>query len=333
MKQRINYSVLLMCIGVFFLVTENVSAADKVVVIPLGGTVGNATAADVIQGKTFSSRAAGKGTTGTLKLRAGATIYTNSIGMEFSLIPAGSFVMGSPDGSNDTGHPPVHTAELSRSNVENQHYVTLTKSFYMQTTEVTQGQWLEVVGGTNPSYFDTCGMDCPVEMVVWDDAQNFIDALNAREGRSSCNTIPNSCYALPTEAQWEYAARAGTMAAFYNGNITQPSGNDPNLNEIGWYNENSGDSTHPVAQKVANNWGLYDMSGNVVEWCRDLWDWQAYSPVPLTDPVGASGSEHMARGGSWYYKTNSARSAMRRGLPPDIVRHYIGFRLVLPPGL
>jgi formylglycine-generating enzyme required for sulfatase activity len=117
--------------------------------------MGNATAADVINGKTFSSQAAGKGATGTLKIRDGATICTNCIGMEFSLIPAGSFVMGSPHGTGDTAHRPVWPSEGGRDSDEAQLIVTLSKSCYMQTTEVTQGQWQAVMGG-NPSHFDAC---------------------------------------------------------------------------------------------------------------------------------------------------------------------------------
>ena len=123
-------------------------------------------ASDVVKCKTFSSKAAGKGVDGSLEIRAGGTIYTNSIGMKFSLIPAGSFVMGSPDGITTV---PVSPAELGRSSDETQHVVTLTKPFYMQTTEVTQGQWQQMMG-SNPSHFTACGSDCPVEMVSWDDA-------------------------------------------------------------------------------------------------------------------------------------------------------------------
>ncbi len=302
------------------------TAADRVVVIPLGGTVGNATAADVIKGKTFSSKAAGKGVTGTLDLKVGK-IYTNSIGMEFSLIPAGSFIMGSPDGTNT--HP-VQTSEPSRSTSEKPHQVTLTKSFYMQTTEVTQGQWLAVMGGTNPSFYGSCGMNCPVEQISWNDAQNFIDTLNAGENRTNCNTTPNTCYSLPTESQREYAARAGTVTAFYNGDITQPSGNDPNLNEIGWY-RNLDMHSHPVAQKIPNNWGLYDMSGNVSEWCQD---WYAtYFDGPLTDPIGSvSGSHRVIRGGNYTDYAAYARSAARYKLVPGVRSGNLGFRLILPSG-
>ena len=190
MRQR--FSLFPLCAGVLLLFSGYAQAAERVVVIPLGGTVGNATAADVVKGKTFSSKAAGKGVNGTLEIRDGSVIYTNSVGMKFSLIPAGSFVMGSPDGSNDAAHPPLHLAELGRFSREKQHYVTLTKSYYMQTTEVTQGQWLAVMGGANPSFFTACGMDCPVEQVSWNEAHDFIVLLNAKEGRTNCHTTANT---------------------------------------------------------------------------------------------------------------------------------------------
>ena len=150
--------------------------------------------------------------------------YTNSLGMTFVLIPAGTFTMGSPSDESS-----------SKSDERPQHQVTLTQPFYMQTTEVTQAQW-ETVMGINPSYFFRCPT-CPVEYVSWDDIQVFIGYMNARgEGT----------YGLPTEAQWEYAARAGTNTAFYNGGITDLyCGYDPNLDAIGWYCYNTGSwNTH-----------------------------------------------------------------------------------------
>ncbi len=331
MKKGQRYSVFPLCAGVLLLFSGYALAADRVVVIPLGGTVGNATAADVVQGKTFSSKAAGKGAAGTLEIRDGSTIYTNSVGMKFSLIPAGSFVMGSPDGGNTSSHYPIHSAEPGRGSDEKQHYVTLTKSYYMQTTEVTQGQWLAVMGGANPSSFASCGMDCPVEQVSWNDARNFIDALNASENRTSCHTTPNTCYSLPTEAQWEYAARAGTVTAFYNGDIINPDGDDPNLDQIGWYDQNSGSKTHPVAQKLANSFGLYDMSGNVWEWCRDRDG--AYPDDPVTDPTGdPTGSDRVIRSGGWFINARNARSAGRLRGTPGARSYFLGFRLSLHTG-
>ncbi|MBW2633820.1 MAG: SUMF1/EgtB/PvdO family nonheme iron enzyme, partial [Deltaproteobacteria bacterium] len=204
------------------------------------------------------------------------TSYTNSFDMTFNLIPAGTFTMGSP------------TGELGRYSDETEHEVTLTQSFYMQTTEVTQGQW-QAVMGSNPSSFDSCGSDCPVEMVSWNDIQIFLSNLNA---------IGEGTYRLPTEAEWENTARAGSITALANGNISVTDCSyDENLDALGWYCYNSNSATHIVAQKIANDWGLYDMHGNVYEWCQDWYG--AYPSTPVTDPTGsASGSERVIRGGS-----------------------------------
>ena len=242
-----------------------------------------------------------------------ASTYTNSLGQEFNLIPAGTFSMGSPSGAVG-GHYQERP----------QHQVTLTQPFYMQNTEVTQEQW-EAVMGSNPSYFSGCPA-CPVEQVSWDDVQVFLGYMNARgEGT----------YDLPTEAQWEYAARAGSTTAFYNGGITEMgTGYDPNLDAIGWYAYNSGSETHPVAQKTPNAWGLYDMSGNVWEWCQDWYSNSYYESSPSTDPTGpSSGSYHrVVRGGSCISYTQYCRSAYRAGRKPNDWTSYLGFRLVLSPG-
>jgi formylglycine-generating enzyme required for sulfatase activity len=237
--------------------------------------------------------------------------YTNSLGMTFILLPAGTFTMGSP--SDEPGR---------FSNEGPQHQVTLTQSFYMQQTEVTQAQW-EAVMGSNPSSFSGCP-SCPVEEVSWDDVQTYISYMNVRgEGT----------YNLPTEAQWEYAERAGSTTAFYNGGITETgSGYDPNLDAIGWYSYNSGSETHPVAQKTPNAWGLYDMSGNVYEWCQDWYSGSYYDSSPSTDPAGpSSGSSRVLRGGSWIYYARSCRSAYRINYGPGNRYKSIGFRLTRQP--
>lgn len=284
-------------------------AHNKVVVVPLGGDE-------------------------SPLVRPNSELYINSIGMEFSLIPAGSFVMGSPDGTGDTSHRPVNNEELDRANSERQHIVNISKNFYMQTTEVTQAQYLQVMGN-NPAHFSVsgpgadCGLDCPVERVSWNDAQNFINALNASENRINCNAVLNTCYSLPTESQWEYAARGATVSAFYNGAITTDIGNDPNLNLIAWYFINSDNTTHPVAQKAPNQWGLYDMSGNVGEWCEDFY--ADYPDGPVTDPVGpASTSSRTLRGGSWLGDASGARSASRGAIVLNSSGYTNGFRIVLP---
>ncbi len=306
LKQFYRISMPLLCALLF---GHTANAHNKVVVVPLGGEE-------------------------PPEVRPGSEIYTNSIGMKFSLIPSGSFVMGSPDGTGSTTSRPVNTEEGGRSTDERQHYVTLSKAFYMQTTEVTQAQYLAVMG-SNPSYFSAsgwgadCGLNCPVETVSWNEAQDFIDALNASESRTSCNLQPNRCYSLPTESQWEYAARGATVSAFYNGDITVPSGSDPKANLIAWYNSNSGRTTHPVAQKAANHWGLYDVSGNVWEWCEDVYG--TYPDGPETDPTGAtSGSRRVVRGGSWFSGASFTRSAFRNNTSPRFRDFNLGFRLVLP---
>jgi formylglycine-generating enzyme required for sulfatase activity len=237
--------------------------------------------------------------------------YTNSLGMTFILLPAGTFIMGSPE------------EELGRdSNEGPQHQVTLSQPFYMQQTEVTQAQW-EAVMGSNPSSFSGCPT-CPVESVSWHDVQSYIAQMNLRgEGT----------YSLPTEAQWEYAARAGSTMAFYNGGITETGdGYDPNLDAIGWYGYNSGDETLPVAQKTPNAWGLYDMSGHVREWCQDWRDDDYYSSNPATDPTGpSSGTFRVQRGGSFGSYAGNCRSANRGSAFPSYVFDSLGFRLVRQP--
>jgi formylglycine-generating enzyme required for sulfatase activity len=160
--------------------------------------------------------------------------------------------------------------------------------------------------GSNPSYFK--GPDLPVETVSWDDARAFIAKLNAKNDGYR--------YRLPTEAEWEYAARAGTTGPYAG-----------NLDAMAWYDKNSSNKTHLVATKAANAWGLYDMHGNVWEWVQDWYG--DYSTSAVTDPVGpSSGSDRVLRGGSWYYKSRGCRSADRGTLSPDIRYDILGLRLL-----
>ena len=237
---------------------------------------------------------------------------TNSLGMEFVSIKPGTFMMGSP------------SSEPERRKNERQHKVTLTKGFYMQTTEVTQGQWKAVMG-KNPSKFKNCGDDCPVEKVSWNDAQGFIRRLNQKEGSDK--------YRLPTEAEWEYAARAGSKTAFANGGISElKCGYDSNLDAVGWYCGNSNKRTHPVAQKQPNSWGLYDMHGNVYEWCQD-WYGEYYPVSSVIDPTGpSSASLRVYRGGGWRKNARYCRAASRSRYKPGTRNGSVGFRLVLSPG-
>ena len=216
---------------------------------------------------------------------------TDELGMEFVRIPADTFMMGSP------------TTELDRDDDEIRHEVTLTQNFYMQTTEVTQGQW-QAVMDENPSYFQNCGLDCPVENVSWDDVQEFIARLNAQ-------STDGYTYRLPTEAEWEYACRAGTETRFYTGN------SEADLDRAGWYRNNSDGQTHPVGQKEPNGFGLYDMHGNVWEWCSDWYG--DYPTGSVTDPQGpSSGEDRVLRGGSWYNDGRRMRCAYRYGYDPAV---------------
>ncbi len=249
--------------------------------------------------------------TTTITISGYPETFTNTLGMTFTIVYAGTFTMGSP------------SDEPRRISNEIMHSVTLTQDYYLQKTEVTQGQWRALMGN-NPSLFFKCGDNCPVESISWNDAQAFIAALNKLEGTDA--------YRLPTEAEWEYAARSGTTTAFATGDMTTQtsSGFDPNLDIIGWYAYNSGTSIQPVGLKKPNNWGLFDMHGNVMEWCQD---WKGnYSPNPVTDPVGpATGTERVMRGGramgaAWY-----CRSASRLSNKPDRRNEIVGLRLVLVP--
>ncbi len=242
--------------------------------------------------------------------------FSNSIGMDFIYIPPGTFMMGSPPD------------EPGRDNDEYQRKVTLTKGFYIQTTEVTQKQWRKIMW-SNPSHFsNSCGKECPVENVSWEDVQRYIRKLNKKENTDK--------YRLPTEAEWEYACRAGSNTAYANGDISGTKcGHDPNLDNMGWYCGNSDRSTHPVAQKKANAWGLYDMHGNVWELCQDksggsLDNMMTQGNIVSgeIDPIGTSGSLRISRGGSWRNGAEGCRAADRSIDSPSRKFRVLGFRLV-----
>ena len=277
------------------------------------GSNGYLSTSSVSSDQTVTITASYMGKTGTytltIKNKEQSGDFVNNLDMTFKLIPAGTFMMGSP------------STELGRSSNETRHQVTLSNSYYIQTTEVTQGQWKAVMG-SNPSYFSSCGDDCPVDNVSWNDVQEFITRLNA---------MGQGTYSLPTEAQWEYAARAGSTTAFANGDITDTGCSDPVLGAMGWYCGNANRTTHQVARKSPNAWGLYDMHGNVWEWCQDWYG--SYSTSSVTDPVGPlRGSYRVFRGGSWYCNAWLCRSAIRGNGSPDFRFDGIGFRLVLSPG-
>lgn len=232
---------------------------------------------------------------------------TNSIGMTFVYIKPGTFIMGSP------------FVETDRESDETQHEVTLKKGFYMQSTEVTQGQWRAVMGN-NPSYFSNCGDDCPVEQVTWNDVQEFIRRLNQKEGVIS--------YRLPTEAEWEYAARAGSTTAFNTGNClsTDQANYDGNFPLSNCQQGKSRTTTVRVGAFPPNGWGLYDIHGNVWEWCQDWYD--IYPSDKINDPAGPlSGSFRVLRGGSWRDEASLCRLSYR-GYDIPVYKYYtLGFRL------
>jgi len=229
-------------------------------------------------------------------------IITNSIGMKLRLVPAGDFLMGSPG------------TESVRENQETQHRVSIAKPFYMGVTEVTQEQYQKVMG-KNPSEFK--GPQNPVEQVSWADAVEFCRKLSAMPAEKTAGHV----YRLPTEAEWEYACRSGTTTAYSFGDDAS------RLGDYGWFEGNSDSSTHPVGEKKPNVWGLYDMQGNVVEWCQDRYG--KYPSGSATDPTGAtSGSFRVVRGGSWDYDARFCRSAARGRLTPVFRIYHLGFRVL-----
>jgi len=226
---------------------------------------------------------------------------TNPIGMKLNPIPPGEFMMGSP------------ASEEGRGSDETQHRVKITKPFYLSAHEVTQAQY-ERVMGNNPS--SSKGDTKPVEKVSWHDAVAFCGKLSEREGVE---------YRLPTEAEWEYACRAGTSTAYSFGD--DASG----LGEYAWYRDNSSGTTHPVGEKLPNAWGLYDMHGNVFEWCQD-WYGPYESLQVVSDPAGAvSGNRRVLRGGALGDLPRNVRAAYRNADPSATLRSTVppnyGFRL------
>jgi formylglycine-generating enzyme required for sulfatase activity len=234
------------------------------------------------------------------------------------LVQAGTFTMGSP------------ASESERGNDETQHQVTISRSFYLGKYPVTQLEYRKVLK-TNPSEFK--GGNLPVETVTWYDAVKYCNARSRKEGLSPAYTVNGetiswnrnaSGYRLPTEAEWEYACRAGTTTRYYTGNSA-----DAAFKAAAWYDENSRNKTHPVGEKSPNAWGICDMMGNVWEWC---WDWYGdYASGAQTNPAGAaSGSGRVFRGGSWYNSASICAVALRDYNYPYYRYFSIGFRVVCP---
>ena len=226
------------------------------------------------------------------------SIMVNSLGMKLAWIPLGTFQMGSNVSDDEK---PIHT-------------VKITNGFYMGIYEVTQEQYKAVMG-IDPSRFS--GDNLPVDSVSWNDAVEFCKKLSQKEGKN---------YTLPTEAQWEYACRAGTTMKYYFGD------KESQLGEYAWYHQNSGGNTHPVGKKKANVWGLYDMLGNVLEWCQDRYvkDW--YSKGPVENPLNESYGDMkfcVLRGGGWGTYASHCRFSTRGYSYPDTRDYKNGFRVVL----
>ena len=243
-------------------------------------------------GNTSSSSLVSGGNTISIPVKKGISI-------DMVKVEAGTFMMGA-------------TSEMENpySWEKPVHQVTLPHDYYMGKYEVTQALWKTVMG-SNPSYFK--GDDLPVEEVSWEDCQEFISKLNSMIGRK---------FRLPTEAEWEYAARGGKKSRGYQ------YGGSSNISDVAWYDGNSGSKTHPVGMKQANELGIYDMSGNVYEWCQD---WKgSYVNSSQTNPTGAvSGSYRVYRGGSWYYDARYCRSSYRNSGAPGCRLNRLGLRLVL----
>lgn len=244
--------------------------------------------------------------------------YTNSISMEFIEIPSGTFMMGVADNDSE-----------SYNSEKPQHEVTISKAFFIGKYKVTQAEWEKVMGfnpydldRSNP-YYNLPGMAERITKpnhpatVSWNDAQDFIAYLNAREGHNR--------YRLPTEAEWEYACRAGTTTRYSFGDDIR------DLNAYAWYNEDfATGGTHPVGQKKPNLWGLYDVHGNVWEWVSDYYSEDYYAVSPSIDPQGQeTGSQRVVRGGSWHSSATAWRSTFRKPYEPDYRGISIGFRLVM----
>ena len=253
-------------------------------------------------------------------------------------ISAGMFMMGSPKGEP--------CREPATGGKETQHQVTLTSKFVISTTEVTQAQFTQMMQ-YSPSSASSCGTNCPVENVSWHEAAAYCNALSTLAKLTQCYNCSGkkasvSCslgsaysgsgiykckgYRLPTEAEWEYAARGGQYTALYSGQLSTCSGIDSNANAIAWYLMNASNKPHPVSQKKANNWGLYDMSGNIFEWVND-WDQKDLGSNAVQDPGGpGSGTKRIIRGGSWLQPASFLRSASRLSVVPAGRTKYVGFR-------
>lgn len=225
----------------------------------------------------------------------------DDVSLSFCWIPSGSFLLGSPN--TEEGHEEIESPR---------HRVVIARGFHMSSTPVTRAQW-EAVMGPSPAT-PSQQASHPATEISWDDAQRFLVRLS--------EALVAGSVRLPTEAEWEYACRAGSSGRYAGGD------SEADLDRLGWYAANSRGATHPVGEKAPNAWGLYDMHGNVFEWCQD-WD-GSYAPGEQTDPSGPpSGDKKILRGGCFTCPPPYCRSANRYSAPPDRRSGNFGFRVVL----
>jgi formylglycine-generating enzyme required for sulfatase activity len=239
---------------------------------------------------------------------------TTHAGIVFIQIPAGTFLMGTSDSEKSSLEGEKHWTRFEECERPSRK-VTLTKPFLIGKYEVTQKQWTEVMSN-NPSAFK--GDDLPVESVSWEDAQQFIKKLNA---------VSDAKFRLPSEAEWEYACRAGSTN-LYSTVAGREEVLPTKLVEYAWSRSNAENKTHPVGTRKPNVWGLHDLHGNVWEWCRDWFDPDFYKRASARDPVNDQPAiERVMRGGSWFLEARTLRSAYRSGQLPSAKSQYVGFRL------
>ena len=235
--------------------------------------------------------------------------WTNSVGMKFQLIPPGEFEMGSNEGEADA----------------KPHKIKITQPFYLGTCEVTHEQWEKVTGKIRSTWFP--GPQLPINCISLYATEEFCAKLNKLENRTA-KSPSDSAYRIPTEAEWEYAARAGTATRYYTGDT------EKDLDRAGWYEKNSGATPHPVGQKEPNAFGLYDMLGNVWEWCSDTYDKDYYSKSPSENPAGPKREypleDTVVRGGSFLYDPPFCAATHRDRYEAERYNKDFGFRVLLP---